>query len=70
MQGIFNSKDLYVDGSNFTGLFQIFSSASSIILGVLAVIFSFIFVGIIWISYEIILLIIKITKKSKNKNDI
>ena len=61
------NESIYVDGSNFSGIVQIVGFMGSRILGILIVIYSFIIDAIIWLIYGIVVLIIHIIRKIKNK---
>ena len=61
-------ENFYVDGSDFSKLAQIGGTIVSLLLGT-AIIFYSIFIDIlIWIIYGVVLIIIKIVKKMRNKN--
>ena len=59
--------NLYVDGSDFTALSEAFVSIGSTILGVVIGIYFAMAVVAIWIIYGIILLVIKIINKIKER---
>lgn len=62
------TEKIYVDGSDFSGLAQIGGIIGSKILGMVIVIYSIFIDILIWILYGLVLMIIKIIKKIKNKN--
>ena len=61
------NESINVDGSDFSGIVQITGIMGSKIIGTLIVFFSFIIDAFIWLVYGIIILIINIVKKIKNK---
>ena len=61
------NESINVDGSDFSGIVEITGIIGSKIIGTLIVFFSFIIDAFIWIVYGIILLIINIVKKIKNR---
>ena len=66
---LINSSDnnIYIDGTDFSGIAEIISFMGSKILGILIVIYSLLLDVAIWTIYWIIILIIKIVKWLKNK---
>lgn len=68
LDSVFNSGNLIVDGADFSGLFKIFGSGISFILGILVVVYGIGFILTIWFLYALILLITLIIKKIKNSN--
>ena len=61
------NESINLDRSDFSGIAQITGIIGSKIIGTLIVFFSFIIDAFIWIVYGIILLIINIVKKIKNR---
>ena len=57
---------MYVDGSDFSGIIQIFGFFGSKILGTLVTFGGFIIASLIWVIYGFVLLIITIVNKLKN----
>ena len=62
------TEKVYVDGTDFSGLIQLASEIGSKLIGILFVIYSIMIDLIIWITYGMIWLVIKIIKKIQNKN--
>ena len=61
-----SQESIYVDGSDVSGIAQIFGYAGSKILGTLIAFSGFVIASLIWIFYGIVLLIITIVKKLKS----
>lgn len=66
---LINSADnnLYVDGSNFSGIVELTSFMGAKVLGFVIVIYSILLDCVIWIVYGIIILILKLIRKKKVK---
>ena len=54
-----NNGKIYIDGTNFTGIISFFNGFSADILSGIPVLLSIIIIGIIWLIYGVIYLIIK-----------
>lgn len=61
-------QNVYMDGSNVTGIIELFVEFGSGILAFIAIIFSILVVGSIWGIYGIVILIFIIIKKYKERN--
>lgn len=66
---LINSADnnLYVDGSNFSGIVELTSFMGAKVLGFVIVIYSILLDIVIWTIYGIIFLILKLIRKKKVK---
>lgn len=66
---LINSADnnLYVDGSNFSGIVELTSFIGAKVLGFVIVIYSILLDIVIWTIYGIIILILKLIRKKKVK---
>lgn len=66
---LINSADnnLYVDGSNFSGIVELTSFMGAKVLGFVIVIYSILLDIVIWTIYGIIILILKLIRKKKVK---
>ena len=66
---LINSADnnLYVDGSNFSGIVELTSFMGAKVLGFVIVIYSLLLDIVIWTIYGIIFLILKLIRKKKVK---
>ena len=66
---LINSADnnLYVDGSNFSGIMELTSFMGAKVLGFVIVIYSILLDIVIWTIYGIIILILKLIRKKKVK---
>lgn len=62
------SENVNIDGSDFSGLFQITGIIGSKIIGLLIVLVCFFIDLIIWIIYEVILIIVNIYNNQKIKH--
>ena len=60
-----SNKNMLVDGTDFTGLIELFIYIGSSVIGFAIGMFSVIIVAIIWIVYGVIVLIVKIINKIK-----
>lgn len=58
-------ENIYVDGTDFTALSETFVSIGSSVLGFVIAMYFALAVVVIWIIYGVIILIIKITTKTK-----
>ena len=61
-------ENIYVDGTDFTALSEAFVSIGSSLLGIIITMYFAFAVVVIWIIYGVIILIIKIITKIKEKN--
>lgn len=61
-------ENIYVDGTDFTALSEAFVSIGSSLLGIIITMYFVFAVVVIWIIYGVIILIIKIITKIKEKN--
>ena len=61
-------ENIYVDGTDFTALSEAFVSIGSSLLGIIITMYFVFAVVVIWIIYGVIILIIKIITKKKEKN--
>ena len=61
-------ENIYVDGTDFTALSEVIVSIGSGFLGVIITMYFAFAVVVIWVIYGVIILIIKITTKIKEKN--
>ena len=60
LEKISSNENIYIDGSNFSGLAQIGGMMLSKLLGILMVFFSILIYMLIWIIYGIVLIIKRI----------
>lgn len=63
------TQKFYVDGSDFSGLAQIGGTIVSLLMGITIIFYSIFIDIVILIIYGTVLIIIKIVKKIRNKND-
>lgn len=61
------SENVYIDGSDFTAISEAFVSIGSTIIGFLVSIYFAMMIVIIWVIYGIVILVIKIVNKIKEK---
>ena len=59
--------NIYIDGTEMTGITEVFAEVGSGFLSIVIIIYSFLLVGAIWGIYGITILIILIIKRIKNK---
>ncbi|MCI8396576.1 MAG: hypothetical protein HFJ52_02590 [Clostridia bacterium] len=70
IENVIPNERIYVDGSDFSGLVQLGGIISSKILGTLIIFGSICIDIIIWILYGLILVILKVIKRMKDKRTV